>query len=54
MAQIDSVGAAPHLHTSFKHFMLFVWEFDLLKEQEYEAISSIVREVKAKYRPDLP
>jgi MOB kinase activator 1 len=51
MGQIDSVGAAPHLHTSFKHFMLFVWEFDLVKEQEFEAIAPLIQEIKAKYKP---
>ena len=48
--QIEAVGAAAHLNTSFKHFMLFVWEFDLVKEQEFEALKSLIDELKEKYR----
>jgi MOB kinase activator 1 len=48
--QIESVGAVAHLNTSFKHFMLFVWEFKLVKDQEFDALATLVEELKAKYR----
>lgn len=47
--QIESVGAAAHLNTSFKHFMLFVWEFELVKDQEFEALKTLTDELKEKY-----
>jgi hypothetical protein len=31
--------------------MLFVWEFDLVKEQEFDAIGPLVAEIKSKYKP---
>jgi len=43
---IESVGAAAHLNTSFKHLLLFVWEFDLVKAKEMEAVAEVVREVQ--------
>ena len=46
---VETVGAVPHLNTSFKHFMYFVWEFDLIKEQEFGAIGELVDELKTKY-----
>lgn len=45
--QIESVGASAHLNTSFKHFLLFVWEFGLVKVQEMEAVAEVVREVQS-------
>lgn len=37
----ESIEAAPHLNTSFKHFMFFVLEHKLVEEQEMRAIASI-------------
>ena len=34
----EGVCAAPHLNTSFKHFMFFALEFNLLKAAEFRAI----------------
>jgi len=38
---MESFGAAPHLNTSFKHFIFFVLEFDLLEDRELEALSTL-------------
>lgn len=46
---IVSVGAVPHLNTSFKHFMFFVWEFDLVNDQEFRAVPDLVSELREKY-----
>lgn len=46
---VESVGAVPHLNTSFKHFMYFVFEFDLVKEQEFGALPDIVERHRANY-----
>jgi hypothetical protein len=37
------------LNTSFKHFVFFVWEFDLVAPAELEALSEIVQELQNKY-----
>jgi MOB kinase activator 1 len=47
---VESVGAVPHLNTSFKHFMYFVFEFDLVKEQEFGALTEIVERHRTNYR----
>jgi MOB kinase activator 1 len=31
-----------HLNTAFKHFMLFVWEYDLINEQELEPLYDLL------------
>lgn len=46
---LEQLGAQSHLNTAFKHFMYFVWEFDLIKGQEFGAIDVIVTEVRRKY-----
>lgn len=49
-AKLEAEGAASHLNTSFKHFLYFVWEFDLIQDNELEALDDIVQEIKNRYR----
>lgn len=37
----ESIEAAPHLNTSFKHFMYFALQHKLVAEQEMKAIASV-------------
>jgi MOB kinase activator 1 len=48
-SKIDQQGAASHLNTSFKHFLFFTWEFQLVKDAEMEALHDIVEEIKSRY-----
>lgn len=48
-SKIDAQGAASHLNTSFKHFLFFLWEYDLVKEAELDALHDIVEEIKSRY-----
>lgn len=45
------MGAASHLNTSFKHFLLFTFEYDLVKENELDALHDIVQEIRQRYGP---
>ena len=47
--KLEEVGATAHLNTSFKHFLFFVWEFDLVDAREMDAISGIVAELRVKF-----
>jgi len=47
--KLEEVGATAHLNTSFKHFLFFVWEFDLVDVREMDAISGIVSEFRVKF-----
>jgi MOB kinase activator 1 len=51
-ATIESVAAVPHLNTSFKHFMFFILEFQLVKAEEFDALDSLVQELKERYYGD--
>jgi len=51
-AKLEMEGAASHLNTSFKHFLYFVWEYDLIQENELEALTDIVKEIKSRYLND--
>jgi MOB kinase activator 1 len=46
---LERIGAAPHLNTSFKHFMFFVWEYGLVEDKELAALSDIIRKVRAMF-----
>ena len=46
---LEELGAVTHLNTSFKHFMFFVWEYDLVVKAEQEALQDIIYELKARY-----
>lgn len=48
-AKLENMGAAAHLNTSFKHFLYFVWEFDLVQPAELDALRDIVQEIQARY-----
>ena len=48
-SRIDQQGAASHLNTSFKHFLLFSWEFQLVKDAELEALHDVVEEIRSRY-----
>lgn len=47
--KLEELGAVSHLNTSFKHFMLFVWEFDLVQPAEMDALREIVDELRSRY-----
>jgi len=48
-SRLEELGAQAHLNTAFKHFMFFVWEFDLVASKELGAIQIIVQELRIKY-----
>ena len=48
-SRLEEMGAAVHLNTSFKHFIFFVWEFELVDPRELGALSRIVAELRAVY-----
>jgi len=47
-SKLEEIGAASHLNTSFKHFMLFAWEFDLVPSNEVDALKDIIEQLKKK------
>lgn len=48
-SRLEEMGAAAHLNTSFKHFLFFIWEFELVDPRELGALSRIVGELRAVY-----
>ncbi|KAJ1439656.1 MOB1, Mps One binder kinase activator-like 1B [Ochromonadaceae sp. CCMP2298] len=46
--QLEELGAVSHLNTSFKHFLFFCWEFDLVSAVEQEALQDIVSEIQTR------
>jgi hypothetical protein len=44
--KLDQVAGTPHLNTSFKHFLYYVWEFDLVAQNELDALKEIIQEIK--------
>mmetsp|Transcript_5911 Transcript_5911/g.10565 ORF Transcript_5911/g.10565 Transcript_5911/m.10565 type:complete len:217 (+) Transcript_5911:103-753(+) len=47
---IEKNEAAAHLNTCFKHFMFFVWEFQILNEKkEFEALKGPIKRLKEQY-----
>eukprot|EP01039_Chlorochromonas_danica_P009207 gene9207-10167_t len=48
-SKLERMGAVAHLNTSFKHFLYFVWEFDLVQPSELEALKDIVQEIQSRY-----
>eukprot|EP00981_Chlorochromonas_danica_P015280 scaffold11522_cov239-Ochromonas_danica.AAC.7 len=49
LSSLERMGAVAHLNTSFKHFLYFVWEFDLVQPSELEALKDIVQEIQSRY-----
>jgi len=39
---IEALGAAPHLNTSFKHFVYFCLEFDMVDSREFEPLQQLI------------
>lgn len=52
-SKLETMGAVAHLNTSFKHFLYFVWEFDLVSSGELDALRDIVQEIKNRYDSQL-
>jgi len=40
--QLERLKCYQHLNTSFKHFLYFVKEFDLIKDQEYQPLGPLI------------
>jgi MOB kinase activator 1 len=49
-SKLEELGAAAHLNTSFKHYLFFIWEFDLVDARELGAIQPIVDELRLQYQ----
>lgn len=43
-----------HLNTSFKHFIFFIWEYDLVAEAEQEALKEIIQEIRLRHAAAFP
>lgn len=48
-SKLESLGAIAHLNTSCKHFLFFVWEFDLVNAAELEALGPVLQNMRDKY-----
>jgi MOB kinase activator 1 len=48
-SKMERLGAVAHLNTSFKHFIFFSWEFDLVERREMDALASIVGELRDQF-----
>ena len=48
-SKLEELGAVVHLNTSFKHYLFFVWEFDLVGERETDALREITNELRQVY-----
>lgn len=47
-AALQEMGAEPHLNTCFRHFMLFVREFDLVEAQELAPLKELIDKIYAR------
>ena len=47
---LEELGAVAHLNTSFKHFVFFCWEFDLIKKNEEEPLQDLVDEIRRRHQ----
>ena len=52
-SKLEQVAGVSHLNTSFKHFLYFVWEFDLIQPNELDALKEIVDEIRSRYQSQL-
>ena len=48
--KMEQLGAVAHLNTSFKHFIFFVLEFNLVDDRELEALDTLVNELRNQFR----
>jgi hypothetical protein len=51
---LEEIGAVSHLNTSFKHFIFFIWEYDLVAEAEQEALQDIIKEIRLRHAAAFP
>jgi len=51
---IESHDMAPHLNTSFKHFLFFCLEFQLVEAKEYRPLEPLVSRIKQLYESGPP
>jgi MOB kinase activator 1 len=47
-ASLQEMGAEPHLNTCFRHFILFVHEFDLIDSSELAPLGALIDKMIAK------
>merc|ERR1711998_438970 len=47
-SSMQEMGAEPHLNTCFRHFMLFVREFDLIEPQELLPLKELIDKIYAR------
>jgi len=47
---IESLNLAPHLNTSFKHFIFFCLEFDLVEDKEFRPLEPLLLRLKQQYQ----
>jgi MOB kinase activator 1 len=47
--RLVGVQAEAHLNTAFKHFIFFIWEFELVELRELDAIKNVISELRNKY-----
>lgn len=43
--RVDQLKAIPHLNTSFKHFILFVQEFNLIDEKQLAPLQDLIQKL---------
>jgi MOB kinase activator 1 len=48
-SKLEELGAVAHLNTSFKHYLFFIWEFDLVESREIDALRDIAGELRQVY-----
>mmetsp|Transcript_12149 Transcript_12149/g.25663 ORF Transcript_12149/g.25663 Transcript_12149/m.25663 type:complete len:243 (+) Transcript_12149:88-816(+) len=48
---MQEMGAEPHVNTCFRHFMLFVREFDLIDKQELAPLNDLIQSIYARDAP---
>lgn len=48
-SKLEQLGAVSHLNTSFKHFIYFIWEYDLVQANELDALHDIIAELRSRY-----
>eukprot|EP00475_Leptophrys_vorax_P035882 TRINITY_DN5973_c0_g2_i6.p1 TRINITY_DN5973_c0_g2~~TRINITY_DN5973_c0_g2_i6.p1 ORF type:complete len:162 (-),score=45.09 TRINITY_DN5973_c0_g2_i6:432-917(-) len=49
---IQALGAEAHLNTCFKHFILFVEEFDLIEDKEQAPLDEVIQKLLEKDGPN--
>eukprot|EP01041_Mallomonas_annulata_P006637 gene6637-13447_t len=45
----EEVGAVAHLNTCFKHFLFFVWEYNIVDERDLLVLEELTTELKQQY-----